>query len=59
MYKYFYLAMLLGGILLGIAGIMVDAFSKQHMKIWTRITMSIAVITVMVSIGFVVTVTIG
>ena len=59
MYQYFYITMLIGAILLGITGIMTGTFSKQHMKIWARITMSIAVITVMASIGFVVTLAIG
>lgn len=55
MYKYFYIIMLIGAILLGIVTLLNDVFGKRYTKIWRNIIISLAVITVVSLIGFVVT----
>ena len=52
MYKYFYITMLIGAILLCIANLTRSAISKRFIKIWGYITSSLAVITVVALIGF-------
>ena len=55
MYEYFYLAMLIGAILLCFTAAVGCAFGKKHMGIWGKMVYGLATITMVALIGFAVT----